>query len=356
MSRIQKIVSKLPEFHIDAMLVTSRPGELYAFGCSGEAYGVISPKGACFITDSRYTEVAQETVKDAQVIIVDGQRNYASHIQEFVTAHGVKTLGIEDGYMSLGQYNYLKDNLQGVELVYANDLIVGLRGAKDEEELALMVEAQRITDEAFTAILEYIKPGMTEAQIAAQLTFEQMARGAQRMSFPAIVASGPNGSRPHAIPSLRKVEKGDFITMDFGCVYKGYCSDMTRTIAIGGVSAEQEKVYYTVLEAQKAGMAVSKAGVLGCDIHNAAVKVIDDAGYPGLMGHGYGHSLGIEVHEAPNANTRGTIPMPVGAMVSAEPGIYIPGKFGVRIEDCVRMLDGGCMSITKSPKNELIVL
>ncbi len=356
MSRIQKIVAKLPEFHIDAMLVTSRPGELYTFNCNGEAYGVVSPKGACFITDSRYTEVAQESVKDAEVIIVDGQRNYAACIQSFIDAHGIKTLGIEDGYMSLGQYNYLKDNLKGVELCYANDLIVGLRGSKDEEELALMLEAQRITDEAFTAILSYIKPGMTEAQIAAQLVFEQMARGAQRMSFNPIVASGPNGSRPHAIPSMRQVQKGDLVTMDFGCVYKGYCSDMTRTVAIGQVSAEQEKIYYTVLAAQKAGMAVSKAGVLGCDIHNAAVKVIDDAGYVGLMGHGYGHSLGIEVHEAPNANSRGTTPMPVGAMVSAEPGIYVPGKYGVRIEDCVRMLDGSCMSITKSPKEELIIL
>ena len=356
MSRIQKIVDKLGEYHIDAMLVTSQPGELYAFGCNAESYGIISPRAARFITDSRYTEVAQESVKDAEVVIVDGQRNYAAFIQEFVDAHGIKTLGIEDGYMSLGQYNYLKDNLTGVELVYANSLIVGLRGSKDEEELAIMQEAQRITDEAFTAILDYIKPGMTEAQIAAQLTFEQMARGAQRMSFPAIVASGPNGSRPHAIPSMRQVQKGDFITMDFGCVYQGYCSDMTRTIAIGSVSPEQEKVYYTVLAAQKAGMAASKAGVLGVDIHNAAVKVIDEAGYPGLMGHGYGHSLGIEVHEAPNANSKGTTPMPVGAMVSAEPGIYIPGKFGVRIEDCVRMLDGGCMSITKSPKNEIIIL
>ena len=356
MSRIQKIIDKLGEYHIDAMLVTSHPGELYTFGCNGEAYGIVCPSGACFITDSRYTEVAEEAIKDAQVITVDGSRNYAAAMQEFLDAHHIKTLGIEDGYMSLGQYNYLKDNLKGVELVYANGLIVGLRASKDEEELAIMMEAQRITDEAFEAILKYIKPGMTEAQIAAQLTFEQMARGAQRMSFPAIVASGPNGSRPHAIPSLRQVQKGDFITMDFGCVYQGYCSDMTRTVAIGSVSAEQEKVYYTVLKAQKAGIAASRAGVLGRDIHNAAAKVIADAGYGEYFGHGYGHSLGIEVHEAPNANTRGDVPMPVGAMVSAEPGIYLPGRFGVRIEDCIRMLEGGVLDITKSPKEELILL
>ena len=356
MSHINRIIAKLSEFKLDAMLVTSRPGELYTWGVNAESYGIVSPKGSRFITDSRYTEAAQEAVTDAEVVIVDGMRNYAFYIQEFLDANGIKVLGIEDGYMSLGQYNYLKNNLTGVELVYANSLIVDLRGSKDDEELARMVEAQRITDEAFTAILSYIKPGMTEAQIAAQLVFEQMSRGAQRMSFNPIVASGPNGSRPHAIPGMRQVQKGDFITMDFGCVYKGYCSDMTRTVGLGSVSAEQEKVYYTVLAAQKAGMAVSKAGVLGSTIHNAAVKVIDDAGYPGLMGHGYGHSLGIEVHEAPNANAKGTTPMPVGAMVSAEPGIYIPGKFGVRIEDCVRMLDGGCVSITKSPKEELILL
>ena len=175
------------------------------------------------------------------------------------------------------------------------------------------------------------------------------------MSFDPIVASGPNGSKPHAIPSDRKVQPGDFITMDFGCKFGGYCSDMTRTIALGEPTEEMKKVYQVVLEAQLAGIAMAKAGVPGKRIHDTAAKVIADAGYGAYFGHGFGHSLGIEIHEAPNANSRDETPMPEGAVVSAEPGIYLPGKFGVRIEDAVVYTAQGHEILTKSPK-ELIIL
>ena len=161
--------------------------------------------------------------------------------------------------------------------------------------------------------------------------------------------------RPHGVPGERKLEFGDFITMDFGCIYGGYCSDMTRTVALGFVSEEMDKVYKTVLKAQLAGIAATKAGVAGRDIDGAARKVIADAGYGDYFGHGYGHSLGILIHEAPNANTRNDQPMPAGAVVSAEPGIYLPGKFGVRIEDVTVITETGCEVLTKSPK-KLIIL
>ena len=256
--------------------------------------------------------------------------------------------------MSLGQYNALTKDLHA-KLVNANGLITGLRASKDEEEFARMVKAQEITDRAFSEILNFIKPGMTEAEIAAKLVFDMMRFGAQRTSFDPIVASGPNGSKPHAIPGPRQVRTGEFITMDFGCVYEGYCSDMTRTIALGSIDEDKRQVYDTVLKAQLAGIAASKAGVPGVEIHKAAAQVIQEAGYGPYFGHGYGHSVGIEIHESPNANTRDHTPMPVGAMVSAEPGIYLPGQFGVRIEDVVRMEEGGCTDITHSPK-ELIIL
>ena len=346
MNHLKQIAAKLSEFHIDAMLCSSEPGEFYAVGLHGEGYAIVTADAARYITDSRYIEVANETVKDAEVIMVDGQRNYAAALNEFIDAHGVKTLGIEDGYMSLGQYNALTKDLHA-KLVNANGLITGLRASKDEEEFARMVRAQEITDRAFAEILNFIKPGMTEAEIAAKLVYDMMRFGAQRTSFDPIVASGPNGSKPHAIPGPRQVQKGEFITMDFGCVYEGYCSDMTRTVALGEIDA--------VLAAQKAGIAMSKAGVPGADIHKAAAQVIQEAGYGPYFGHGYGHSVGIEIHESPNANSRDHTPMPVGAMVSAEPGIYLPGQFGVRIEDVVRMDQGGCTDITHSPK-ELIIL
>lgn len=355
MNHLQNIAAKLSEYGLDAMLVSSEPGEFYATGLHGEGYAVVTPNGTRYITDSRYTEVAQETVGAyAEVCIVGQGRSYDVLINEFLDAHNVKKLGIEDGYLSLSQFDHFKTALHA-ELVYANGLITGLRACKDEEELARMVKAQEITDAAFTEICKFIKEGMTEAEIAARLVYEMLRRGAQRVSFDPIVASGPNGSRPHAIPGMRKVQRGELITMDFGCVYEGYCSDMTRTVALGEIDEEKKKVYNTVLEAQLAGIAISRAGVSGKDIDGAARKVIADAGYGEYFGHGYGHSVGIEIHEAPNANSRNDQPMPVGAMVSAEPGIYLPGRFGVRIEDVVRMEEDGCTIITRSPK-ELIIL
>lgn len=354
MNHLSQIAAKLADFNIDAMLASSEPGEFYAVGLRGEGYALVAPNACRYITDSRYTEVAEETVTGAEVLTVGKARNYTALINEFIDAHGIKKLGIEDGYMSLAQYNSLKKELHA-ELVPANGLIVGLRASKDQEEFARMVEAQRITDLAFAEICKFIRPGVTEQEIAAKLVYDMMRFGAHKTSFDPIVASGPNGSRPHAVPGPRKVEQGEFITMDFGCVYEGYCSDMTRTVALGAIDDDKRKVYDTVLKAQLAGIAASQAGVPGTEIHAAAANVIQEAGYGRFFGHGYGHSVGIEIHESPNANTRDTTPMPVGAMVSAEPGIYIPGQFGVRIEDVVRMDQGGCTVITQSPK-ELIIL
>lgn len=218
-----------------------------------------------------------------------------------------------------------------------------------------MEAAQRITDEAFLAILNFIRPGQTEREVAARLVYELLRRGGERVSFDPIVAAGANGSKPHAVPGDTVIQPGMFVTMDFGCVWRGYCSDMTRTVALGEPTGEMRKVYQTVLEAQLAGIAVTKAGVPGKSIDAAARKVIEDAGYGEYFGHGYGHSLGIEIHESPNANTRDETLLPVGAVVSAEPGIYLPGKFGVRIEDVTVLTADGCMVLTKSPK-ELIIL
>ena len=354
MNHLKQISARLKDFGLDAMLVNSDPGEFYAVGLRGEGMAVVTPDAARYITDSRYIEVARETVTGAEVLMVDGGRNYTALVNEFLAANNIKKLGIEDGYMSLAQYTAFTKSIEA-GLIPANDLIVGLRAAKDADELARMEKAQEITDRAFTEICKFIQPGVTEQEIAAKLMYDMMRFGAEKMSFDPIVASGANGSRPHAVPSEKKVRKGEFITMDFGCKYMGYCSDMTRTVALGEPTDDMKKVYAIVLKAQRTGIAASRAGVPGKEIHAAAAQVIQDAGYGRFFGHGYGHSVGIEIHENPNANTRDTTPVPVGAMVSAEPGIYIPGQFGVRIEDVVRMEEGGCTDITHSPK-ELIVL
>ena len=218
-----------------------------------------------------------------------------------------------------------------------------------------MRHAQEITDGAFKAVLDFIRPGMTEREIAARLVYEMMRRGGEKVSFDPIVAAGPNGSRPHAVPGDQVVDTDMFITMDFGCKVDGYCSDMTRTVAMGEPTDEMEQVYATVLAAQRAGINAARAGVTGREMDAAGRQVIAEAGYGEYFGHGYGHSLGIEIHESPNANTRDETLLPVGAVVSAEPGIYLPGKFGVRIEDVTVLTADGCMVLTKSPK-ELIIL
>ena len=354
MNHLKQIAARLPEYGLDAMLLNSEPGEYYAVGFHGEGNVVVTAQGCFYFTDSRYIEVANHLITGAEIAMTGRSRNYRAMVQEVVDRCRIRKLGFEEGYLSVADYNLWKEGLTA-ELVPAQKLVNSLRAAKDDGEIALMTKAQEITDRAFSEILKFIQPGMTEQEIAAKLQYDMLRFGAEQMSFDPIVVSGPNGSLPHGIPSAKQVQQGEFITMDFGCKYGGYCSDMTRTVALGEPTGEMQKVYQTVLEAQLAGIAVTKAGVPGKRIDAAARKVIEDAGYGEYFGHGYGHSLGIEIHESPNANTREETLLPVGAVVSAEPGIYLPGKFGVRIEDVTVLTADGCMVLTKSPK-ELIIL
>lgn len=354
MNHFKQIVAKLGDYGVDAMMITSQPGEIYASGFYGEGIALISPKEVTYITDSRYIEVAEKQVTGANVVMVGRGRNYTALVNEFLARTGAKTLGIEERYLSLAAYRDYQEKLNA-QLVPAGKLVLELRAGKDADELECMVKAQRIAERALEEIFNFLRPGVTEREVAAKLTYDMLRFGAEKNSFDPIVASGPNGSMPHAVPGDRAIQKGDFVTMDFGCVWGHYCSDMTRTVAVGQPTEEMVKVYDLVLKAQLAGIAASRAGVTGREIDAAARKVIEEGGYGEYFGHGYGHSVGLEIHESPNANTSDTTPMPVGAVVSAEPGIYLPGRFGVRIEDVVIMEEKGCRVITKAPK-ELIIL
>lgn len=354
MNHFKQIAAKLGDYGVDAMMITSQPGEIYASGFYGEGIALISPKEVTYITDSRYIEVAEKQVTGANVVMVGRGRNYTALVNEFLARTGAKTLGIEERYLSLAAYRDYQEKLNA-QLVPAGKLVLELRAGKDADELECMVKAQRIAERALEEIFNFLRPGVTEREVAAKLTYDMLRFGAEKNSFDPIVASGPNGSMPHAVPGDRAIQKGDFVTMDFGCVWGHYCSDMTRTVAVGQPTEEMIKVYDLVLKAQLAGIAASRAGVTGREIDAAARKVIEEGGYGEYFGHGYGHSVGLEIHESPNANTSDTTPMPVGAVVSAEPGIYLPGRFGVRIEDVVIMEEKGCRVITKAPK-ELIIL
>lgn len=353
MNHLKKIAAKLPEYGLDAMLITSEPGEFYAIGFHGEGVTLVTAGASYYFTDSRYIEACENQVTECAIAMPEG-RSYKAEIQELVVKHGVKKLGFEDGYMSVKEYNAWTAAVQA-DFVPANGLLDELRTYKDAEEIERMIQAQRISEQAFEEILKFIKPGVTEKEIAAKLEYDMLRFGAEKMSFDPIVASGPNGSMPHAIPGDKPVQNGEFITMDFGCKFGGYCSDMTRTVALGEPSEEMKLVYSTVLEAQRKGIAAARAGAVGADVHAAAAEVIEKAGYGEYFGHGLGHSLGIEIHEDPRFSPMWNKPIAAGAALSVEPGIYLPGRFGVRIEDVVILTEEGCRDITLAPK-ELIVL
>lgn len=354
MNHVEKISRALEEYGLDAMLITSEPGERYALGFLGEGWLVVGKQGAHYSTDGRYIEAAQKQVTGVELSLISPRQSHLTLARDYIRSHGFEKVGFESGYMNVEQYQRLCEMLP-CQLVPAQQLITGLRACKDEEELSAMRRAQEITEQAFREILNYIRPGMTEAQVAARLVFEMLSRGARKVSFDPIVAAGANGSMPHAVPGETVIQPGMFVTMDFGCIWGGYCSDMTRTVAVGQPTEEMEKVYYTVLQAQKAGIAAARAGVTGSEIDAAARQVIAQAGYGEYFTHSFGHSLGLEIHEMPVASPTHQEVMPAGAVVSAEPGIYLPGKFGVRIEDVLVLREGGCEDLTHAPK-DLIVL
>ena len=353
MKNLEKYLTLL-DGEVDGLLLTSRYSRHYGAEFDiAEGVAIVTKKGCRYFTDSRYIESAENGIQGFEVLIVDGV-GYMKRINDAIADFGVTTLGYEENYLTvaelLGYEKYLN-----AKLVPYNKEINGFRGVKEDWELTIMRKAQDITDKAFSEVITRIKPGMTELELQAELIYCLYKNGATGLAFDPIVVSGPNTSLPHGVACERVIQKGDFVTMDFGALYMGYCADMTRTVAVGYATEEMEKIYNTVLEAQLAGLAVSKAGVPGKDIDGAARKVITDAGYGEYFGHGYGHSLGLEIHESPSPNARNLEPMPIGAVASAEPGIYLPGKFGVRIEDTCVFLEDGIEILTHSPKNLIIV-
>ena len=352
MKNLDKYLSLLSEGQ--GLLLTSRYSRHYGAEFDiAEGVAVVSKNGCRYFTDSRYIESAENGIQGFEVLDIKGH-GYIKRLNDAIADFGITELGFEEPFLTYAEFMSYDRELN-CKLVPRNAEINGFRGTKEDWELELMRKAQAITDKAFSEVIGRIKVGMTELELQAELIYCLYKNGATGLAFDPIVVSGPNTSLPHGVACERVIQEGDFVTMDFGALYQGYCADMTRTVAVGYATEEMQKVYNTVLEAQLAGLAASKAGVPGQDIDGAARKVISDAGYGQYFGHGYGHSLGLEVHENPSPNARNAEPMPVGAVASAEPGIYLPGKFGVRIEDTCVFLEDGIEILTHSPKNLIIV-
>ena len=354
MKNIEKYLSLLTD-GVDGLLLTSRYSRFYGAEFDiAEGVAVVSKAGCRYFTDSRYIESAQKSIQGFEVLMTYLENPYTKLINEAIADFGIHTLGYEEDFLCVAEYLEYEKALNAA-LVPMSGKINSFRGVKEDWELQRMRKAQAITDKAFAEIVTKIRPGMTEKQLQTELIYCILKNGADGLAFDPIVVSGPKTSMPHGVAGERVIEAGDFITMDFGAAYGSYCSDMTRTVAVGFATEEMKEVYETVLRAQEAAIAATRAGITGSQIDAVARDIIRDAGYGAYFGHGYGHSLGLQIHEAPNCRPEAMTVMEPGVVCSAEPGIYLPGKFGVRIEDVVIITADGCEDITHSPKNLIIV-
>ena len=355
MNHLSAIREKLTDF--EALLLTDEKNQRYACGFPfTDGYVLVAREKAWILTDSRYTEAASKTVgPEIRILQFDNAHPKEPMLKQLLEDEKLTSVAAEDRKLSHAMYLKLEKLLERT-LMPAGELMNTLRAAKDEEELRFMRQAQAISEKALEETLPVIRAGMSEKEVAAELVYRMLRNGSEGNSFDPIVVTGANSSLPHGVPGETILREGDFLTMDFGSLKGGYCSDMTRTIAVGSATEEMRNIYSIVLEAQLAGIRAAKSGIPGMEIDAAARKVIQDAGFGAYFGHGFGHSLGLDIHEQPVLNPREKRLMPENAVVSAEPGIYLPGRFGVRIEDVMVLHPDGSEVITRAPKDRLIIV
>lgn len=348
--RGERLEQQLAERELDRMLVTDLTNVRYLTGFTGTNGACICGPGVrLFLTDFRYTERAAAEVEGWETVTVanDWLRGIAERLGGRV--------GFEDDHMSVRLLEKLKGKLaDGVEMVPAGEAVERLRRVKDDEELAAIAEASKLADEVWGWSLERGLAGRSEREVARAAEARIRELGGDP-SFPAIVAAGPNGALPHAEPGEREIGRGELVVFDMGAQLDGYCSDGTRTFATGEPGEEGREVYEVVLAAQLKSLEAIKAGVKGEDVDGVARTVIADAGYGERFGHGLGHGVGLEVHEAPRVSLRSDDVLAPGEVVTVEPGIYLPGKLGVRIEDLVVVADDGLRNLSTLPKDLQLV-
>lgn len=339
---------------MDAFLVYSDVNRNYLSHFTGTSGAVlILGRQAQFITDSRYTLQARRQVKGAQLKLQT--KALLVELADRLAASGAQRIGFEAGHVTVSHLDWLKKRLRGVAWVPTLGLVEQLRLVKEASEREAMRQAARITDQAFAKLLPRIRPGVREETLAAHLEHEMRLLGAEGPSFETIVASGWRSALPHGVASSKKVRTGDMIVFDFGCRWQGYCSDMSRTVCVGAPSALQRKVYGIVKRAQAAGLKVIRPGRLSGDVDLASRRVIDKAGYEKHFGHGTGHGVGREVHEDPRVGPKAKDVLRPGMAITVEPGIYLDGKFGVRIEDLAFVTRSGHENLYQTPKDLISV-
>ncbi|MBP2078219.1 M24 family metallopeptidase [Oceanobacillus polygoni] len=353
MEKLNKLRKALEKNKLDAILITSPINRRYVTGFTGTAgIALVSLDDARLITDFRYTEQANEQAKEFKVIehkqLIEGEiTDQLNHMQ-------IKRLGFEQDYVTFTQYENYKNNFHA-ELIPVSGLVEELRLIKTNEELNTMKKAAKIVDDAFVHIQKFIKPGVKEIDISNELEFYMRKQGATSSSFDTIVASGFRSALPHGVASNKEIQSGELVTLDYGALYEGYCSDITRTVAVGKISSELREIYDIVLEANLRGVNGIKPGITGKEADALTRDFITEKGYGENFGHSTGHGLGLEVHEGPGLSYRSDKVLEKGMVVTVEPGIYVPGVGGCRIEDDIVLTESGNERLTFAPK-ELIQL
>lgn len=356
--RIEQLREWMKKEGLDAVLVGSEANRCYLSGFTGSnAMLYISFNQMQLVTDFRYLEQVAKEAPDF-TCVDQGQKGLLATTVGLAEAEGVKRIGFEAQHTTYSNYLELSKHT-AFEWVPTAKGVEQLRQIKDEQEIEKLRKAESIGDLAFKEVIPFIEAnwekGLTENEIALHLEQSMRRHGASGLSFSSIVATGAKSSLPHAQPGEDKLQKGDFVVMDFGCIYQGYCSDMTRTIVIGEASEKHLEIYETVLRAQKAALEGIRPGMKGCEVDAIARNIIKDAGYGEYFGHGLGHAVGIEIHENPRFSMLEEAEIKPGMVLTVEPGIYLPGFGGVRIEDMVVITDEGIDNLTHSPK-ELIII
>lgn len=354
MNNIARLSQKLTD-DMHGALITSDVSRRYFCGLSSSA-GVILVTKECsyLIIDSRYYDKACQRVTDCEVLLLEDMRK---QLLDLMIKHNITRLSVESAYMTIGEFERYKSDLFYAELdasSWLSDRISAMRVIKSAEEIELIVKAQRIAENAFERLLERVRKGMTEKQVAALLNYFMMDCGADELSFETIAASGVNSASPHAVPTDKPLQEGEFLTLDFGAVVDGYHSDMTRTLVIGEPTPEMEELYNAVLYANLDGLNAVRADLGGAVVDSVARSTLNGwGGYDKYFGHGLGHGVGLEIHEAPTLSQKSSSLLKAGMIVTVEPGAYISGKYGVRIEDMVLVTEDGCKNLTTTTKNLL---
>lgn len=351
--KLMKLREQMQKRELDSLLVTNPYNLRFITGFTGTAgLALITPNDAWFITDFRYTEQAGEQVKEFKV--VQAQKGLIDEVARIATEAAVERLAFEQDYMTFATYSQYQEKISAT-LEPVSGLIEKLRMVKSAEELEVLKAAAKIADDAFEHICTYIKAGMTELQVSNELEFFMRSQGATSSSFDIIVASGLRSALPHGVASDKKIEQGDLITLDFGALYNGYVSDITRTVAVGEPSDKLKEIYHVVLESQVLALEKIKPGMTGIEADAIARDYIKSKGYGEAFGHSTGHGIGLEVHEGPGLSFRSETVLKPGMAVTVEPGIYLPGIGGVRIEDDILITETGNERLTHSSK-ELRIL